>query len=300
MSLDVNTLSERFEIPGHVVVKEGPAGLVLLDVTNTLGSSTIALQGAHIMTWAPRGEAPVIWLSPFGKFATGKSIRGGVPICWPWFGPHESDAKLPGHGYARTTMWEVVRTEAVGDSTRLVFRLIENSVTKAQWPHDTEVTLTVTVGQTLSIQLTTTNRSAQAVTLGDALHTYFEVKDVRDIKILGLENCPYIDKVDGQKRKQQQGPVTIDQEVDRIYLESTQDCILDDPGLQRKIRIAKRGSRSTVVWNPWIEKAAKMGDFGENGYLGMVCIESANAADDVISLAPGASHTLDVTYSVER
>lgn len=300
MSLDVNTLSERFEIPGHVVVKEGPAGLVLFDVTNTLGSSTIALQGAHIMTWAPKGEAPVIWLSPFGKFAIGKSIRGGVPICWPWFGPHESDAKLPGHGYARTTMWDVMKTEAVGDSTRLVFRLIENSATKAQWPHDTEVTLTVTVGQTLSIQLTTTNRSAQSVTLGDALHTYFEVKDVRDIQILGLENCPYIDKVDGQKRKQQQGAVTIDQEVDRIYLESTQDCILEDPGLQRKIRIAKRGSRSTVVWNPWREKAAKMGDFGENGYLGMVCIESANAADDVVTLAPGASHTLDVTYSMER
>lgn len=300
MSLDVNTLSEKFEIPGHVTVKEGPAGLTLIEVTNALSSSTIALQGAHIMTWAPRGEPPVIWLSPFGKFAPGKSIRGGVPICWPWFGPHESDAKLPGHGYARTTMWEVLKTEAVGESTRLAFRLRETATTKTQWPHDTEVTLTVTVGHALTIQLTTTNRTGAPVTIGDALHTYFEVKDVRHVKVLGLEDCPYIDKVDGHSRKRQAGPVTIDQEVDRVYLESDRDCILDDPGLQRKIRISKKGSRSTVVWNPWIEKAAKMGDFGENGYLGMLCIESANAADDVVTLAPGASHTLEVTYSVER
>jgi glucose-6-phosphate 1-epimerase len=123
---------------------------------------------------------------------------------------------------------------------------------------------------------------------------------VRQVRIHGLGNCPYLDKVDAGARKQQSGPVRIGAEVDRIYLDSVADCLIDDPGLRRRIRVAKSGSRSTVVWNPWTEKAAKMGDFGgPSGYLHMLCVESANAAEDVVSLAPGASHTLAVAYSIE-
>ena len=135
--------------------------------------------------------------------------------------------------------------------------------------------------------------------LGDALHTYCTVGDVRKIVIYGLEGCPYIDKMDASKRKIQTGGVTIDAEVDRIYLDSERDCLIEDPVLGRRIRIAKKHSRSTIVWNPWIDKAAKMGDFGPDGYLGMVCVESANADADVVSLPPGAEHRLQVVYSVE-
>jgi glucose-6-phosphate 1-epimerase len=300
-SPDVNSLNQRFGIPGQLVFEDRPGGFTVAVVANSHATATIALQGAQVMTWAPRKQAPVIWLSPVAKLAAGKSIRGGVPICWPWFGPHATDPKLPGHGFARTVPWEVVQTQALRDgSTRLTFRIVQSEATKAQWPHASEAECVVTVGTQLAVGLSTRNTGSTPITIGDALHTYFQVSDVRRAAIHGLGSCPYLDKVDNGARKQQTGPVTIGAEVDRIYLDSAADCLIDDPGLRRRIRIAKSGSRSTVVWNPWIEKAAKMGDFGgPSGYLNMLCVESANAAEDVVSLAPGASHTLAVQYSVE-
>jgi glucose-6-phosphate 1-epimerase len=242
----------------------------------------------------------VLWLSGYGKFSPGKSIRGGVPICWPWFGPHASEPAFPGHGFARTVLWEVLSTHATGEgATRLVFRLAAASKNTQQWPHPSDVTLAVTVGARLELDLATVNTGPQAVVLGDALHTYFTVGDVRKIVIYGLEGCPYIDKMDASKRKIQTGGVTIGAEVDRIYLDSERDCLIEDPVLGRRIRIAKRHSRSTIVWNPWIDKAAKMGDFGPDGYLGMVCVESANADADVVRIPPGGEHHLQVVYSVE-
>ncbi|MBI5041980.1 MAG: D-hexose-6-phosphate mutarotase, partial [Gammaproteobacteria bacterium] len=252
------------------------------------------------MTWAPKGEWPVIWLSKDAKLAPGKSIRGGVPICWPWFGPHASEAKFPGHGFARTVPWAVIDTQKLGNgATRLVFRIVQSDVTRAQWPQASELEIHMLIGPTLEIDLVTRNTSTSAITVGDALHTYFEVGDVRQAKVHGLDGCPYIDKVDGGARKQQSGPVSIAGEVDRIYLESSGDCVIDDPVLGRRIRIAKQGSASSVVWNPWIEKAEKMGDLGDNGYLNMLCVESTNADTDVVNIAPGAEHHLWVRYSVE-
>ena len=296
---DLSTLNSKFAIPGHVTFRAGPGGLIVADVGNSHATATIALQGAHVMTWAPRRERPVIWLSKYAKFAPGKSIRGGAPICWPWFGPHASEAKFPGHGFARTVLWEVIATEALRDgSTRLTFRIVQDDATKAQWPHASDALHTVTVGRTLDLELITLNTGASAFTLGDAFHTYFEVSDIRHCAIHGLGNCPYLDKVEGGK-KQQVGPVTIGSEVDRIYLDSVADVLIDDPGYRRRIRVAKRGSRSSVVWNPWTEKADKMGDFGPTGFLNMVCVESTNAADDVVQVPAGGAHRLWVRYSVE-
>ncbi len=297
---DFSALNARFGLSGRVIFREGPGGLAVAEVANSLGNATIALQGAHLMTWAPRGHKPVIWLSRAARFAPGKSIRGGVPICWPWFGPHASNAALPAHGFARTVPWEVIGAQTLADgATRLDFRLIQNDATRAPWPHATLLECHLSIGAALEIDLVTRNADRSAITIGDALHTYFEVSDVRRTTIRGLEGCPYLDKMDGGRRKQQSGAVTISAETDRIYLESSVDCLIDDPGFQRRIRIRKRGSRSTVVWNPWIEKSVKMGDFGENGYLNMVCVESTNAADDVVTIAPGGEHHLWVRYEVE-
>lgn len=299
-NIDYSLLNERFGLRGQVAFKEGAGGLAVVEVSNSHATAALALQGGHLIRWAPRSQTPVIWLSRAAKFGPGKSIRGGVPVCWPWFGPHSSDASLPAHGFARTVPWEVTATQTLPNgATRLSLRLVSSDATRAAWPYSTELMLHITVGTTLEMDLVTRNTGNEAVTLGQALHTYFEVGDVRRIKIHGLGGCEYIDKVDGGARKVQNGPVTIAAETDRIYLGSTADCLIDDPQLRRRIRIAKGGSRSTVVWNPWIEKAAKMGDLGENGYLNMVCVESANAADDVVTLAPGAEYRLWVRYSAE-
>jgi D-hexose-6-phosphate mutarotase len=298
--MTLTELNQRFAISNHVQFKEIAEGMIIAEVSNQHANSNIAVQGAHIATWQPRGQEPVIWLSPLAKFAQGKSIRGGVPICWPWFGPHASDSKLSGHGYARTVPWQVLETKALPDgATFLRFGLIETDATRAQWPNTSPVQLEVTVGQKLRVELVTQNAGKDAFILGEALHTYFQISDVAKMTIRGLEGCDYLDKVGEPARRTQQGGIVIESEVDRVYVDTDKDCVIEDKGLKRAIRIAKTGSNSTVVWNPWTEKANKMGDFGDHGYRGMVCVESANAFDNLVTVKPGETHRLAVEYSVE-
>lgn len=294
-------LNQRFGIGNHVLFKEIADGMIMAEIANQHALANIMLQGAHVATFQPRGEEPVLWLSPQAKFAPGKSMRGGIPICWPWFGAHKTESKFPGHGYARTVPWEVLETIALPDgSTFLRFSLIESDATRAQWPHRSNVQLEVTVGKALRVELVTTNTGNQAFELSEALHTYFQISDVDNVCIRGLEDCDYLDKVQDFARCKQQGGIVIGSEVDRVYVNTAADCIIEDKGLKRAIRIAKQGSRSTVVWNPWAEKAEKMGDMGADGYRHMVCVESGNAWDDTLTLQPGEAHRLVAVYSVEK
>lgn len=297
----VSTLNDRFAIKGQVLFQDGPDGVVLVDVRNRHATARISLQGAQVVHWAPLSESSVIWLSRAAKFAPGKSVRGGVPVCWPWFGPHANEPTFPGHGFARTVDWDVVSIRSLEDGrTQLAFRLRENNTTRNQWPHNTPLECRILVGDTLEIELVTKNEEDTIVTITEALHTYFEIGDIGEIKIHGLEDTEYLDKVDEGQRKIQHGPVTLTSEVDRIYVDTRAECVIDDPVLQRRIHISKHGSDSTVVWNPWIEKAKKMGDLGEDGYRHMVCVESGNAAENVVTIAPGESHKMWVRYRIER
>ncbi|MFZ1765794.1 MAG: D-hexose-6-phosphate mutarotase [Candidatus Nitrotoga sp.] len=300
--LDVTTLNQKFAIPGQLEFTEDVGGLIIARIVNKQAQSTIALQGAHVMTFEPAGEKPVIWLSPAAKLVRGKSIRGGVPICWPWFGAHATDSTFPGHGFARTVPWQVMTSEALSDgSTRITFELPQSSIPAAQWPHACRVRNIVTIGKEMSVELVTENTGQAMFEIGEALHTYFAISDVDKVRITGLEGCAYLDKVGDWQRRTQADAITIAAEVDRLYVDTNSDCLLDDSGHKRRIRIAKRGSLSTVVWNPWVEKAAKMGDFGSDiGYRGMVCVESANAAENIVKVAAGATHSLHVTYSIEK
>ena len=297
----LNLLNQQHAIENHVQLREIADGVIVAEVANAHAISNIVLQGAHVATFQPRGEEPVIWLSPNAKFAPGKSIRGGVPVCWPWFGPHQTDSKLPGHGFARTVPWELLETKALEDgSTFLRFGLIENDTTRAQWPHPSTAQLEVTVGKALRVELVTANTGSQPFELGEALHTYLQISDVANMTIRGLEGCEYVDKVGATNRRTQQDGIVISSEVDRVYVNTEADCVIEDKGLKRAIRIRKQGSRSTVVWNPWTEKAEKMGDFGEKLHRDMVCVESANALENVVTVAPGETHRLVAVYSVEK
>ncbi len=299
--MTLTTLNQRFAISNHLQFKEIADGMIIAEVSNQHALANIALQGAHVATFQPRGEEPVIWLSPQAKFAPGKSIRGGVPICWPWFGAHKTESKFPGHGFARTVPWDLLETKALSDgSTFLRFGLIESDATRAQWPYASTAQLEVTVGKTLRVELVTTNTGNTAFELGEALHTYFQISDVSKITIRGLENCAYLDKVQNFAQFTQKDGIVIESEVDRVYINTAADCVIEDKGLKRAIRIAKQGSMSTVVWNPWKEKGDQMGDLGENGYRNMVCVESGNAWNNVVALAPGETHKLVAVYSVEK
>lgn len=298
---DITTLNQQYAIAGQLEFVQDAGGLVIARIANVHAQAAIALQGAHLMTFQPTGEQPLIWLSPAAKLAPGKSIRGGVPICWPWFGAHATESGFPAHGFARTVPWQVTESAALPDgSTRITFELQQGAMPAAQWPHACRVRNIITVGKTLAIELVTENTGSSAFEIGEALHTYFAISDVENVRISGLEGANYLDKTDNWQRKTQAGAISIAAEVDRLYVNTTTECLIEDAGLNRRTRIAKQGSRSTVVWNPWIEKAAKMGDFGsDTGYRGMVCVESANAAEDTVSIAPGAAHSLRVEYSTE-
>jgi len=278
------------------------SGLIVAEISNPQATASLCLQGAHLMTWQPRSQsAPVVWLSRDAKLAAGKSIRGGVPVCWPWFGAHASDPSFPAHGYARTAPWQVVEsgTEPNG-ATRLTLRMAESEKTRAQWPHDSRLELTVIVGETLRMELVTENTGTSDFVIGEALHTYFRIGDIGAVRVTGLAGCDYWDKVGGSTLKKQDGTIRFAGETDRVYINTAAGCVIEDDKLKRRIRIAKSGSLSTVVWTPWTEKANKMGDMGQpDGWRGMVCVETANTIENIVKIAAGTKHTLAVEYCAE-
>jgi glucose-6-phosphate 1-epimerase len=299
----VQQLNQQYAIKQEgcsVTFIEGQAGIPLVEISNQYARAKISLQGAHLLSWIPKGEEDVIWLSKEASYAEGKSIRGGVPICWPWFGQHASNADFPAHGFARTTYWRVSRTEALENgNTRIVFTTSPQHDTNKMWPSDTTVQFQLDIGQKLEMELLTSNLGSSPITISQALHTYFRVGDVSDTQLHGLDDTKYLDKLENFKSKNQHGPVTVHEEVDRIYLDTASDCVIEDRSLNRNIIIRKCGSHSTVVWNPWQATAEKMGDLGKDGYRHMLCVESSNAADDVIKIEPGKSHRLWVQYEVQ-
>jgi D-hexose-6-phosphate mutarotase len=273
-------------------------GLACLDVSSAQASARVFFHGAHVAAWQPsHAAAPVIWLSRHSLFQPGKPIRGGVPICLPWFGPHPTDASAPAHGFARLTEWTLTDAgETVDGAVSLTF-LLEPEPSD-RWPHPFQARHRIGIGRQLTMALEVRNTGATDFEFEEALHSYFAVADVRKVAVTGLERTDYLDKVAGfARRRQDDEPIRFSGETDRVYLATDATVDIDDAGSQRRISVAKRGSRSTVVWNPWIDKARAMADFGDDEWPSMVCVETANVGEARIRLAPGAVHTM--TASVE-
>ena len=263
-------------------------GIDVITLSNAFGKAEISLLGAHVTSWVPAGEAPVLWMSKKSFFEPGKAIRGGIPVCWPWFG----GAKKPSHGFARIEMWQFAGVyELPCGATQLVLTLDEAAL--ADFPFHAQYS--VTMGRSLEVVLTVENRGSVPVTTSGALHTYFAASDIADVRISGLDGASFEDRrVSAEKvtGHVQDGEIAVDAEVDRLYTGTTADVIYSDLGTGRSILVEKLGSCTTVVWNPWIAKAAAMPDFGDEEYHEMICIEAANAGPDVRELMPGISHTL--------
>lgn len=293
-------LNSRFGIGSQLRFVEDASGLIIAEIENTKATARLCLQGAHLMSWQPRcASVPMVWWSTAGRLAQGKSPHGGAPVCWPWFGVHATDSSLPAHGFARISPWQVVEsgTEADG-ATRLTLQLMDNPQWHAQWPRGSVLKLTMLIGDTLKMQLATSNTGKEAFVIGEALHTYLQISDIEKIKVTGLANTEYLDKAEQFARKHQSGDLTFNGETDRVYVNTETACSIEDPGLKRRILISKSGSQSTVVWTPWADKAAQMGDLGANeGWRTMLCVEPVNAADNLVTVAPGETHVLGVEYS---
>jgi len=292
-------LSQNFGIAGEVAFREDDRGALVCEIRNASGSGTIAIQGAQLLSWNPAGQAQVVWLSPAARFAPGKSLRGGAPVCWPWFGPHPRDPGKPAHGFARNRDWDVREVTSLTQGTRIVMAFAPNDAERVMWSYDAELTLAVTLGERLRFDLTTRNLGSEPITVTQAIHTYFRVGDIGAVRVEGLEGCEYIDKTGGDALIRQAGPILIDREVNRIYLGCPGDAVIFDQSLARRIRVTKQGSTSYVVWNPWAETGAKFGDMGEDGYRHMLCVETTNAATDAVTVAPGETCTLSTEYAIE-
>ncbi len=272
----------------------GDAGLPLLLVDNGLGRAVIALQGAHVLAFQPKGEREMLWVSPRCVLESGKPIRGGIPLCLPWFGPGTDGKSM--HGFARTTAWTVVDAQTISTgATRLAFELEGNASTNALWPHAFKFRFDVLVGSVLTLGLTIENHSDVVAPLAFAFHTYFAVDDVAKTRVVGLDDTFYIDKLDNLSRRQQQGEVSIPAAMDRIYL--------DVPAVQtlkmhtHAVRIDS-DAHCAVVWNAGVNDR-NMPDIGAGNHVGYLCVERGDVAERAIALQPGATHRNWMTLAVD-
>jgi glucose-6-phosphate 1-epimerase len=275
-------------------------GLPAIRVKNGFGSLSIFRQGAHVTEYVPEATPAVLFTSAQSRFEAGKAVRGGVPICFPWFGPHPTRQELPAHGFARTSEFDYRGSHAgEGGETTLHFSLTSSDATRDAFPFEFSLDYEVTLGKALRLKLRVTNTGARPLTFEEALHSYFSVSDVRQVEVTGLAGEAYLDQLSGRSEVEGAPPIRIEREVDRVY-RSVADCRIADPGLARAIVVAKSHSQSTVLWNPWIEKSQRLVDFGDEEYLRMLCIESANVRPHAVELGPTDVHELEVSLESVR
>ena len=268
----------------------------------------VAQQGAHILSYQLDGQPPVIWLNDEAVFKTGKSIRAGVPVCWPWFGNFQrnpasvqamrvSNEPAPAHGLVRALDWQLgeMATTDGGLTVEFILPVPEHGL--PGWPHQVDLRLSIRLDEQLHINLTSHNRGTDRVSISQALHSYFAVSDVRNVHVEGVNGLNYIETLDDWNIAKQQGDLHFTGETDRIYLNTPAKLSIVDPAWERRIELTASGSRSAVIWNPWTERAAAFSDMANDGWQRMLCIETANVMDDIVQLAPGASHTLGVSIA---
>ena len=298
MPTDPQTLAHRFDAPG--VSFESRDGLPLIRVRTDAAEADVFLHGAHVTHFKPADQdRGLLFLSESAVFAKGKAIRGGIPICFPWFagnGPKDKP-DAPAHGFARAREWTLADVRADGGDVVLSFSLNDDEATRKLWPHAFQFAYVVRVGRELTVTAEVVNAGVQECEYELALHTYLSVADARRATLAGFDGVDYISKVEGGERKTQRGEPKIEGEIDRVYQGQTADVVVTDPVLNRAITVSKTGGDSTILWNPHVEKAKRMSDFGDDEWPAMLCVESAAVGEKAIRLAPGESHALSLRLS---
>ena len=297
--MDLNQLNEHFAIPGVLSFHATASGLAYASVTAPNATATVYLQGAHLSAWQPNGQKPVLFLSRKSDLLPGKPIRGGVPIAFPWFANRHDGKPGPSHGFARVQEWTLAFAAMAGDDLHLTFTLAPTEMSRTFGFDNFRLAYQLTIGRTLTMQLTVANDASTPLVFEEALHTYYAVTDIHEITVTGLEGVTYLDKVDNFKPKVQQGAITITEQTDRVYLNTTSPCIIHDTPGKRRIHIEKTGSSTTVVWNPWENGAQKLADLDPTEWHEFVAVETVSAAANTITLAPKATHVVQAHITVE-
>ena len=278
-------------------------GLQFIEIDNSLAVARVALQGGHVDWWRPKStKQDVLWRSSNARYEKGRSIRGGVPICWPWFGKHPTDGSFCAHGFARVIPWKLLEsTQLKNGATKIVLTMIPTEEATKQLTYAFELILTIVVGESLYLNLKTTNLSDSPFVISEGYHTYFYISDIKNIKVNGLEDATYTDKADNFSRGIEKNSITFSNEFDRVYTNTSNDCYIEDEDFNRVITIKKSNSNSTVVWTPWQEKASEMGDMGEKDeWRRMICVETANLLENSVVIYPKSFHSIATEYSVQE
>lgn len=299
--MSIESLRDAFDDVEGVAFKENAAGFPLVEINNAKAKATLSLYGGQLLSFQPHDEEELLFVSENAYYAEGKAVKGGVPICWPWFGSDPQNKGRAAHGFVRNRLWELRDIEALSDGdTSVVLRMTDTEATQEIWPEVFDLSLNITIGKAVTLAMTTSNRGSRPFTLTQALHTYFSVGEIESVEVQGLEGTQYIDKstAGDDEIKLQQGAVRVESEVDRIYLDTPSALRIVDNAKSRVIQISTSGSASCVVWNPWLEIAAAMGDLRDNDYQQFVCVETTNAADDQVIVETGDSVTISATYSI--
>lgn len=298
--MTIQQLNTDFAIDGRLRVIEGTGGFPVLDVTTEKSRAKVSIHAGQVLSFHPVGQSDdLLFLSKTAYYAPDKAIKGGVPICWPWFGPDPDGKGRPGHGFVRNRPWNLLGAEELSDG-RIQVRLglSDSDETRAVWDHAFELELQATIGATLDVALITRNLGAEPFPLSQGLHTYLAIGDIDQVRVQGLDGRTYIDNMNGGTQKVQQGAVSIQGEEDRLYTGVDGILEVEDTALNRRITIKPRGSASAVVWNPWAATAASMGDLGDDDYKVMLCVETNNAGPDVVQVAPGGEYCMAAEYAL--
>lgn len=274
--------------PGMRELPLGEHGLTAWAIDTPACSALVSAQGAQLLAFQPRGGAPLLWQSPTAVLQPGKAIRGGIPLCFPWFGPHPDTPALPAHGFARVRPWRLRAAETQGEDLHLALDLEADADTWRLWPFDFRAELQMTLGRTVRLALHVSNPRPSPLRFSFAFHSYFALQDCARARVEGLEGSVRLDQLDPTRRRtRQQGPLRFAGETDQVFLGVTGDLRLVDEAADTSVRIAAPGCRSAVAWNPGPEKAARLGDMPAAAWTGMACVETGNLEEDAVSLAPG-------------
>ncbi len=295
--MNLEQLQQQFGIPNRVRFAEGRGGLTRVGLEHASGAcSEVYLHGAHVTSWQTARGCEVIFVSRASHFQDGMPIRGGIPVIFPQF----SDGPLPKHGLVRARAWQVARTALGADgAVSIILRLEDDAQTRALWPHPFCLQLTVSLGRTLTLEFTVKNPGSAPFPFQTALHTYFQVADITQTSLFGLQGTAFEDFLCPGPAVETREVIMFDRETDRIYINAPDRVVLEDRGNKRKIAIAKSGMNAIVVWNPWIEKSKRLDDFGDDEYRHMVCVETGHMRAPAV-LAPGAQWSGRTTFACEN
>ena len=298
MATELETLNAAFAIGDLAQLVTGQGGLPKIQISTPAASAEIYLHGAQVTAWKPSGSGEVIFTSQHSRWEDGKAIRGGIPVCFPWFRGKADDPKAPAHGFVRTKSWALASITQEDDSICVTLTTESDESTRCWWPHDFHLTLRIGVGALLKLELIVSNTGAAPFQFEEALHTYHRVGDVRRASVAGLNGVSFLDNRDENRAKIQNGDIVMIDATDNAYMNTAASLEIADPVLQRRIQIEKRNSSTTVAWNPWESGAKAMADLGDDEWRQMLCVEACNILGGAVTLAPGKEHRMATTIAV--